>query len=173
MLLIIPPPAMLMDVVAPPPQETPESMGVEVFLNIVKSLQSGMLPTIEVSVPMPRIKNDTRFDGIPEMDSEDEVMVRQYLNAEEAERLAENDEQHKKKMRSIIAQCVGLGSIGSALVLSVSPYFIALVFLFLPLLDKVKKELLRHRQTHKSIKRQKVEQLAYLGLCPPLPLQRD
>lgn len=128
-----------------------------------------MLPTIDVSVPMPFVKDDPRLQGIPAIGSEDAVMVRQYLDEQERHQLAKNEAQHKAAMQHIIAKCAALAAFTVPLMFFVSPYFVALMLGLLPLLNEAEKELKQTIERRMGIRREKQEQLADLGLCPPLP----
>lgn len=118
---------------------------------------------------MPRIKNDPCFEGVPTMDSEDAAMVRASINAEEAFQLAANDKRHKITLCIIIGICTGLYGVCPVLAMNHNPFVFAVLLTLLPVYVVVRKEVNRHRSTGRTIRRTTREQLAELGLCPPLP----
>jgi hypothetical protein len=129
-----------------------------------------MLPTMHVSVPMPRIKNDPRLAGIAEMDNEDAAMIRAWVNAEASIKLnALYVATYKARLRcSFIAACIFLLATGAASFFESSASLLLLGMLVYPGLSFIRRINDDLASGEARIAREKSEKLAEYGLCPPI-----
>ena len=129
-----------------------------------------MLPTMHVSVPMPRIKNDPRFECVPEMDSEDAAMIRAWVNSEAEEELAVAKEEIRKRLRGWVVatgaiMCCGLAGVW----LTHNTWWYLTMLALAPLSYAMQKYGQKAFDLEKKVHREKSEKLAEYGLCPPIP----
>ena len=132
-----------------------------------------MLPEIKVNVPMPRIKDDPRFVGIPEIDREDAAMIRAWINDEAKNNL---DGIHYELRQSTVKFAALVGCIifcaASCVWLFESNMPLCLLAGLIPAFRALTWVKQKHTKAENIIRRRQLEKLAEYGLCPPLPMTR-
>ena len=170
MLIIVFPTLAVVDTHTPPKQPPKELHGIP---KRPPTKQSVMLPTIDVSVPMPRIKNDPRFVGSSDLDITDAAIVQKYLENKLSTRLAEIKTSVKRKI-GLVCGVAGvleilclLGvwlKVLPSITLGLSTPSLGLGISFL--VHKIQQQAW---QEEKQARRERAEETSELGLCPPLP----
>ncbi len=129
-----------------------------------------MLPQMNVNVPMPRIKDDPRFVGIPEIDSEEAAMIRASINDEARGRQENLLASARKALRnlSLTTASILLLTSGAVWFFESRLFFFMLCGLLHPLLWLLHIGRVFYRN-EEIIEQERVSRLVEVGLCPPIP----